>query len=203
VPLNIFWGFPEFILHWKILSEKNKTYPFLPGPSPKARPSPPRPSRRPAPGPPEPIWGPAKPDRAASLRPRRRRSFDLGVRAQGAAPRAPIKGSRAPTRAPHPAVLLPASSWPLRAAVKRAEPRGAAGSSPRFAAWGHSRSKTTPPRASQGRAAHREPLPSAGHQPERRRPVHTRAASRLLRRRPNSGRVLPSPPAVNISIGSS
>jgi hypothetical protein len=24
VPLNIFWGFPEFILHWKIISEKTK-----------------------------------------------------------------------------------------------------------------------------------------------------------------------------------
>jgi hypothetical protein len=24
VPLNIFWGFPEFILHWKILSGKKQ-----------------------------------------------------------------------------------------------------------------------------------------------------------------------------------
>jgi hypothetical protein len=31
VPLNIFWDFPEFVLHWKIISEKYKTYPFLPG----------------------------------------------------------------------------------------------------------------------------------------------------------------------------
>jgi hypothetical protein len=43
VPFNIFWGFPEFVLHWKIISEENKTYPFLPGPSPTAQPSPSQP----------------------------------------------------------------------------------------------------------------------------------------------------------------
>jgi hypothetical protein len=44
---------------------------------------------------------------------------------------------------------------------------------------------------------------SAGHQPERRRPIQTRAAGRLLCRRSDSGRALPSPPVVSISIGSS
>jgi hypothetical protein len=48
VPLNIFWGFPEFILHWKIISEKTKPILSYPGRARRPDPVHPGPAARPA-----------------------------------------------------------------------------------------------------------------------------------------------------------
>jgi hypothetical protein len=97
VPLKQFLLFLELFLALKIISKK-KTYPFLPGLSPWARPAPTRARAGPAARPAK-AHRPRQAMAAMARSPGRRRPF-LGVRAGHGMPRVPLKRHHPAAREP-------------------------------------------------------------------------------------------------------